>query len=189
MSKVNLIDYAELCDRAFSAMLRYEKTYVRTGSGCIYVPSPGPDVRKAFAKCLDACVKEKFSPYDANFIVRSCRPCDNWRLKHVGKKYRNMVEPRRLVPVASKVQVDVGSGWDAFLDSCFDSFRFVKFEVEGVDYDDAYDVISVTDAVTGMKYTSPVVVMDANRLMDRSAPVPGAVSSQVVRSFTEAKAV
>lgn len=189
MAKVNLIDYAELCDMSFSAMLKYEKTYIRTAGGTIYVPPPVQDVRKAFSKCLDACVKAKFSPYDGNFVVRSCRPCDNWRLKHVGGRYRNMVEARRIVPVKSKVPLELDSSWAAFLDRCWAQFPFVKFEVDSVDYDDVYDSIALTDSVINMKYSTPVVVVDANRLIDRSAALPMQVTSQVNRAFTEAKAV
>ena len=189
MAKVNLIDYAELCDMAFFAMLKYDKTYVKTGSGDVYVPAPGPDVRKAFTRCLDACVKQKFSPFDGNFIVRSCRPCDNWRLKHVGGRYRNMVEPRRLVPVRSKVPVELAAGWESFLDSCWESFRFARFDVEGVDFDDVYDVIALTESVISMKYASPKVVMDANRLIDRSAKMLRSVAAAVVRTLTEVRSV
>src|SRR5574344_2150411 len=122
---INFIDYAELCDRAFASMLNNANTYIKTECG-VFVPPPNKEIKQLFSYSIGVFAKEKFSQYDRNLLVRSCRPNDNWRLKHVGKRYSNMIESKLMLPVNGKINIDISSGWDDFFDDFFKKSSFKK---------------------------------------------------------------
>ena len=183
---INLIDFSAVVDMAFVTMMKHEKTYSKMVDGRIYVPNPGEEVKKCFARCMEAHMKEKFSPFDSNFLVMSCRPCDNWRLKHVGKRYSNMISPNRF-SVKNEMMVGIGPLWEGYLSGYFEKCGFKKISLPDVDYDDIYDVASISDVVTNVKKYDPVCICDANRMIARSdeVQIPKFVMSEVSKAFTE----
>lgn len=188
--KINLIDFAEICDKSFAAMLNNEKTYIGTETG-IYVPPPNAEAKERFLSCIMIFIKEKFSPYDKNYLVRSCRPSDNWRLKHVGKKYANMIESKIMVPIQKKNErkIEIGSGWNDFFDDFFKKASFKKLEVPGVDVSDIIDVLSISETVINMKYKDQICLIDGNLNIDHSVAIPKYIMQEVNKSFTTVEAL
>lgn len=186
---LNLIDFSEICDRSFATMLNRDKTYTRSDYG-IVVQSPNADVRKCFSITMDIHLKDKKSIYDHNFVVRSCKPSENWRLKHIGKRFVNMIEPRRIVSVIGKIGInmEIGPGWECYFEEYFRSLNFKKLEVPEVDFDDIFSTLSVTEIITSDRYTQPVCLSDSNRLIDHTAPeVPKFIRNRIIEKMSEVK--
>ena len=185
--KINVIVFSELCDKSFSAMLSNPKTYVSTDTG-IYVPPPNKDAKERFNYVMGLFIKKVLSTTDTNIVIRSCKPNENWRLKHVGKRYADMVKSNRFTSVAQNngMPFEIGIGWEKYFDDYFKSLNFRKIEVPETDTDDIIKILSITEQIE-LKSEKPVCIVDSNKLIDRTVEnIPKYIMTAVNSAYMEA---
>lgn len=185
--KINVIIFSELCDKSFSAMLSNPKTYVSTDTG-VYVPPPNKDAKERFNYVMGLFLKKALSSANKNIVIRSCKPNENWRLKHVGKKYADMVKSNRFTSVANanNLPLEIGVGWEKYFDDYFKNLNFRKIEVSETDTDDIIKILSITEQFTVNQHT-PTCLIDSNKLIDRSVEnVPKYIMTAINNAYMEA---
>ena len=185
--KVNVIIFSELCDKSFSAMLSNAKTYISTETG-IYVPPPNKDAKERFNYVMGVFIKKALSPSDKNIIVRSCKPNENWRLKHVGKKYADMVKSNRFTSVIQNngIPFEIGIGWENYFDEYFKNLNFRKIEVPETDTDDILSILSITEQFELAEHKTSCII-DSNKLIDRNVTsIPKYIMTAINNVYMEA---
>ena len=180
--KINLINFTQVCDGAMLALLRHDRSYVAR-DGRIYVIPPSPEFRKFLENKMQEEMKKLFAPDAKNFFVRSCLPSDNWRLKHVGKRFSNIIIPHRLIPTE---KMELSTSYISFFDDFYNKFSGKKLE------DQKFDFIDIITAAAEL-YELPTTIIyeskylfDANGLIDRSAKMPPFVHSELMDLLSNA---
>lgn len=178
--KINFIDYLSACGNALSAIIQHPKTSIKTDCS-IYILPPNMEIKKFFNYNLTNAIKTAFDPTAVNFVVRSCFPCDNWRLKHVGKKFHGAI-------YASDIRVhkefELGNGWIDFIDELHGKMVYSKFSVECADIDDIRTIVSGMHEVS-VKYSTNNIVFDANTAIDHTSAMPEYVSKMIASAMTD----
>lgn len=188
--KINVINFAELCDRSFASMLTNPKTYCETETG-IYVPPPNKDARQRFNYVMNLFIEKLTDKQMPNLIVRSCLPSENWRLRHVGRRFNNMIKDNRMVSVkrSHDKPFEIGSGWDNYFNEYFKNLRARKIEVPEADFKDVISVLQISETLKLSDYKAPICLMDVNELIEHAdVKIPKFVISNINRQFMEAMA-
>ena len=174
--KINLINFTQVCDGAMLALLRHDRSYV-TRDGKVYVIPPSPEFKKFLENKIQEEMKKLFAPDSKNFLVRSCLPSENWRLKHVGKRFSNVIIPHRLIPTE---KMELSTSYISFFDDFYNKFTGKKLESQKFDYIDILAAAAeIYELPTTIIYESKYL-FDANGLIDRSAKMPSFIHSELM---------
>jgi hypothetical protein len=180
--EINLINFTQVCDMAMGSLLRYNRSYVNR-DGMIYVIPPSQDFKNYLEKQMTETMKSLFISSAKNLFCRSCLPCNNWRLKHVGKKFQNVIFPHRLMQSCT---IEISTPYLDFFDAFYEKWKNCKLEHENGDFLDLMSVISEIHTLSSSKVYDSTYVYDSNSLIDRSTKMPPFVHSELVEAINNA---
>lgn len=181
--KISFIEVSKLADLTISTLLQDPRLYHKVENGTIYIPPPTPKVKTAFMAMMSKFLHDLTNKDTEVYIVKSCKMADNWRLKHVGKRYINMVKTGSIV---SKPNIDLGQGWEEIFNEWFSKQTNKKIEIDNVDVIDMYAIISVLRKFATTQYHKDEAkcLYDGNCDIDHLPAIPKFVVSLVNDLFT-----
>jgi len=183
----NLINYPAICDESIIKLFAARpETYIKVDGG-VYVPPPSASTKAVLAKILDETHRSKVVPGKTNIIIHTCKPCNNWRLKHVGSKYSGVLTKAWYnIVIVENLNVDINHIMFTFIDELLKNNNEKCISISDVD---ALDITNYFSEHYGMSTTlatiePPRVFSDANLLINHESEILHYVKTKIASSIT-----
>lgn len=169
--QINFVKLSEIVDATMGKLLQDSRLYFRNpDTKSVYIPTPNSKVKSAFLTMADK-IYEEIDGGRGTIVLKSCQVADNWRLKHVGKKFLPVI---RSGEIFSLPDVCLGPGWQAVFDEWYKKHNGKKIDVDGCDALDICSVAKLTREVYELKWGKENIIClyDGNCDIDHSSPIP-----------------